>query len=677
MKVHRKHFAALSALFIITTALSALTVNAETLPEPEDAAIGEASSQLPDDNTIPDEIPLPESDDGITDEPLLQAPEDIVTDEPLLQAPEDIVTDEPLLQTPEDIVTDESLLQMTEDAIADDLLLPAPKEAVPEEAPAFSARIEYSFEGYVVKGTFTEFPPDIIHVLPMYSLDGETWQECSDEWDLQYLDTEDPEILAKLQNQICLYASFEPLNSYLAGTLDCFYLKLRLTKENGTTYESQTTVLNRGNPQPVPEEITLTAAFIPSMCIFEKNPFHYYGKYQLTINADAAPEDIASFLPDTLPMEVQLQKGKNFVAKGIVDCPVTWKPLSLPPLTAGESVLIPDAAEEIIIPSGTLLHTPIGIYEIEDALSIEQDKIITDDVMLVLNVVSPKENPTGVLSGENTGLEMAFDLKPTGATAIRAYVCSENAPEWTALPNLSLLEAVNAQPATANSGYICILDSTQEPYRSYLAAKACGGEIQPFFIGLEIEGGVYNGCRLVLAWPDTYELPPDLPDMWGAGGNENNAGADNKNDSTAEGQRPNLPKEAENETETIVETDANPVIESMAETNADQTTESMTETNTDLAADAMAKTNTGQTADSITKTDTDLAADSVAKTNTDLAADAISKSTTETEPSLTAELISSADVAAIIIFICIITIAAKPMINTIPKLFFKKFRITR
>ena len=273
----------------------------------------------------------------------------------------------------------------------------------PDEVPMFNASIEYSFEGYVVKGTFTEFTSDIIHIQPLYSLDGEIWQACGTEWDLRRLGTEDPNELAKLQNQICLYDSFEPLKSYLAGSLDCFYLKLSLIRDNGITYETQVAVIDRGTTQSVPEEITFAAAFDSSMAFFERNPFRYYGRYELTVNADATPEDISALLPDVLPIEVQLLKDNNFIAKGIVDCPVTWKPLSFPRLTAGESVIIPDVAEELVVLAGTLVSTPIGVFRLEEDLRVEQDTIITDEVRLVLNVIAAGEEPAEELPDENSG----------------------------------------------------------------------------------------------------------------------------------------------------------------------------------------------------------------------------------------------------------------------------------
>ncbi|MDE6738585.1 MAG: hypothetical protein K2K07_05795 [Lachnospiraceae bacterium] len=461
----------------------------------------------------------------------------------------DKITDETPLQEPTDVEAEETA-SLSDNALASELSIEESKESeepdmpLPDEAPLFCANIEYSWEGYVVKGTFTEFPDNLNHIHTLYSLDGDIWQECREEWDLQLLGTEDPSDLSHLQTQICLYDSFEPLKSYLAGSLDCFYLKLRLTLKDGRTYESQTAVIDRGEAQPVPEGITLTASFAPSMGILERNPFKYYGRYQITVNPTATPEDIITFLPDTLPIKIDLQQGIDFFAGDIIDCPVTWKSLSLPPLIAGESVTITDAAEEIVVPGGTMLRTPLGVFRLDEPLAVNQN-MVSDEVRLVLNVTAKDGNPTGVLSCENNGLEAAFDLKPTGATAIHAYAYSDQETGWVELPDLRLLDEVNSQPSTANSGYALVLRNDQEPYRSYLEAEAAENTPTPFIIGLKIEGGVYNGRQLVLTWPDTYELPPDLPEVGGAGGNENNAGSDNKDDSTEEGQRPNLPQKPE------------------------------------------------------------------------------------------------------------------------------------
>ena len=421
-----------------------------------------------------------------------------------------------------------------------------PDTPFPNEAPAFHAHIEYSFQGYVAKGSFTEIPPDISLIQPLYSLDGETYQTCGEPWDLSWIGTDDAGSLAKLQNQICLYSSQEPLKSYLDKKLDRFFLKLRLVLQNGVTYETQAALIDRGSQQPVPEELRPEAYFDTSLAAYETRPFCGFGRYQLTVRANASAEEITSCLPDTLPIVVKLEKGLEHVTEGVIDCPVTWKPLSLPELIAGESVTIYDAAEEIVIPKGTLLNTPTGIFRIVEPLKLYDQYGLTNEVRLVLNVVSEDGEPTGALREEHAGLEMAFDLKPTGATEIQAYVWSENNPTWKSLPDVSLLDVVNEQPSTENSGYALVINCEQEPYQSYLTEKTAGNTPMPFLIGLTIKGGVYDGRQLILAWPDTYEIPLALPKLGGSGGNELNAGADNKNDSTSEGQRPNLPQNSDN-----------------------------------------------------------------------------------------------------------------------------------
>lgn len=407
-----------------------------------------------------------------------------------------------------------------------------------DKLPDFHAHIEYSHQGYVVKGTFSDFPADIRDIRPLYSTDGKTWESSDNNWDLHWLG--DEEALEKLRNQICLYSNNEPLKSYLEEKTDRFFLKLRLTMENGIESETKTATIERGAPQPLPEDLNPIAAFAPSLSVLQRNPFLCYGKYQITVRADSTAEEIAALLPDTLPVEIQLQKEIDHVTEGTIDCPVRWKPLTLPRLTAGESVTIMDAAEEIVTPADTMLHTPLGIFELKESLRIHQYGL-TDEIRLVLNVIAEDEKPTGILTEENTGLELAFNLKASGATAIHAYTWTEGDSEWTEIHGCPLLEAVNAQPSTENSGYTPILRKDREPYRSYLAAKAAGHTPTPFLIALKIEGGVYDGRELILSWPDTYELPLQLPSLSGSGGNEGNAGSDNAGSSTPGGQRPSLP----------------------------------------------------------------------------------------------------------------------------------------
>ena len=536
MKMRRMLLAAFAVLLIFTEILPARAEEGVGMP----AASADENAAMPELTSAGEDAAVPE---------LASAGENVAVPE-LAPADENAAVPE-LASADENAAVPElaSVGEKTPD-VPEEPAQAGDESAGPEEPPAFSARVEYSPQGYVVKGTFTEFTSDMVLVQPMYSLDGESYLPCGECWDLPMHDPEAESASENenLQNQLCLYSNSEPLKSYLAGELDLFYLKLCITRENETSYETQTAVIDRGSPQPLPEEISVSAIFDYSVRAREMNPFRYFGRYQITVSEDAAPEEIAAYLPDTLPVEVSLQIGGNAFANGVVDCPITWKPLSIPSLVPGECVNIPDAAEAVSIPAGTLLHTPLGIFQMEEALGIDAPGV-SDEINLVLNVVARDEVPSGVLSEEREGLEVAFHLKPTGAVSIQAYVCSDGAAQWSSLPERPFLDAVNAQPCLKNSGYTLVLDNESEPYRSYLA-QMDGGDPVPFFIGLKIEGGVYDGKQLVLAWPDSYDLPIRLPELGGAGGNENNAGSGNKNDSTDEGQRPNLPQKPADTTET-------------------------------------------------------------------------------------------------------------------------------
>lgn len=414
-----------------------------------------------------------------------------------------------------------------------------------EDAPAFHARIEYRM-GYTVIGTFTDFTPDIVRIETLCSLDGENWQIGAGDWNLFNLGTDDEDKLKELENQPCLFPFEEPLKSYIAGEIDCFYLKLRITRESGLSSETEPAVISRGDLQPVPDGTQCRALFASAVAASEPDPnapyrHRKYARYQLTIVADATAEEIAALLPDTLPVEVQLDRGPDFIAIGIVDCPVTWKTLSLPKLSAGESITIPNAAEEITVPGGTQLPTPLGTFVLEEALSLDLPPS-TGEVRLVLNVSTESRAPAGVLKEDTDGLKAALRQTPTGASSIQAYVLTEAETEWTELSGLSLLEEMNAQPSTENSGYALVLRKDQEPYRSYLEAVKAGTAPTPFFIGLKFHGGIYDGRQLILAWPDIYDELPELPEIRGAQGNEDNAGAVSQDDSTESGQRPNLPQ---------------------------------------------------------------------------------------------------------------------------------------
>lgn len=536
MKIKRTGCAALTALLILT---NAITISAEDAPEmPENAVTADTAAEDAD-AVAPDAVQADgEKNDGQTDDAASPGADDTLPpdagtmEEPSDETPDGGTKDEPSDEMPDAGTTDEPSGETPDGNEAD----------VPQEPPAFSAHVEWTGgNGYVVRGTFTEFTDDIVSIQPMYALDGEAYRLCTDNlcWDLRWIGTDDPDRLRTLQNQICLVSNVEPFKSYLAGTLDRFYIRLRITKENGKSYETKAAVIDRGEPQPLPEGIRAILRFDSTMIAGGWGQPRY-GKYQITVDAGATPGEIVSYLPGTVPVEICLTDSKSAAyTEGVIDCPVSWKPLTLPSLVPGESVTISDAAGEIIVPAGTMLRTPLGIFRLEEACSFDSP-YYTDDIDLVLNVVAEDAAPTGALSEARDGLELAFDFKPTGARTIQAYTCREGDTQWTKLPSPLSLDALDSQPKTANSGYALVLGSDTEPYRTYLAQKDAGNPT-PFYVGVEIEGGVYDKKQLILAWPDSYDLPLALPKLGGSGGNENNAGSGDKDDSTETGQRPNLP----------------------------------------------------------------------------------------------------------------------------------------
>lgn len=412
--------------------------------------------------------------------------------------------------------------------------LPAP--VADNEVPPFSAYIGFSGQGYAVFGN-TTFPDGTCRVQNLYSLDGENYEVYDWEWQIPVVSG-----CAIKTPQVCLKANNEPLKSYLAGTLDRFYLKLHITKDDGTTYESEAAVIERNRaPQPVPDDLALGARFDSSMRVFDRNKHRFYNKYQLTVKEHATVDEIASYLPETLPVQVQVGDGIC-----VVDCPVTWKPLTVTELTPGKSVIIADAAEPVSVPAGTLLDTPIGVFQLDEPLLLGDGQVGANEVQLTLNVISADEKPSGSLAVDRGALKIALTWKPTGATAIRAYTLTEGENEWVEIQGQPLEKTLNAQLSTPNGG-ATILDADAELIRSYLEAVAAGNTPTPFLVGIKIEGGVYDGKQLVLPWPKAYGNDlPYLPEITGgSGGNEGNAGSGNKDDSTDEGQRPNLPQQPE------------------------------------------------------------------------------------------------------------------------------------
>ena len=442
----------------------------------------------------------------------------------------------------------------------------------PEFPPPFTAELRYVYGGYQVEGHFEQFPPDVVNIRSQYSLDGMRYHtvdaEFPNDWDLSNLGTSDEHLRFYLENQVCVTYDDEPLKSYVAGKLDRFYIRLEITTETDV-YQTQAAVFDRTAAQPFPEAVILRAAFPYTMRPLDEigNPLNVaYGQYQVTVRENASPEDVAALLPDTLPIEVQLYQTDTgeLLTSGIARCQADWKPLAPLELAAGQALTIPNAAGVLTVPAGAEIATPLGSYHLEEPLTFTGPD--AGEVQLVLNAVGLEEAPDISLQQNNYqnaqndigALSLAFRQKPSGATAIRAYSFVEGDEEWTELCNLLALRDVDHNQAAALYGYVTILRPGDALFDAYL-----NEELPGFCIGLAIEGGVFDGERVILPWPGEYDPPTSIPEPGGSEGNENDAGSNGgSGDSTEGGQRPSLSRKPPKDL------DSSPVIEPPSDESA-------------------------------------------------------------------------------------------------------------
>ena len=427
---------------------------------------------------------------------------------------------------------------------------------VPETPPSFSAELKWVESAYSVVGHFREFTPGIARMRCAYSWDGVTWQYSNPDfpghWDIESMGDESAREC--LENQEVFLYYEEPLASFLAGVKDSFYLRLEITAEKGVEdgevryfdpYYSDSVLISR-NPQPelLPDGLTPRAAFGFDLSVSETvetdnggdgaEPVTYTrGQYRMTVCENAAAEEIIALLPDTVPVRVRFWdiRTKEKYAFGDVSCPVTWKveelkaKLTEAPLKAGEMLVLEDMAKPLAVPAGTCVETALGTYILREPLAFTTF-YDSGDIALVLHPVKAGAVPQAALreyrfeeTSEDVGdpLSLAFWNKPSGAVSIRAYARLDDT-RWD-LGELLERRRVDHNQSHALYGYLELLEPYEEPYSSWLA-----GEIDGFSIGLEIVGGVFDGQRLELPWPQDYEYPQEVFDPFDNEGQENNAG---------------------------------------------------------------------------------------------------------------------------------------------------------
>ena len=405
---------------------------------------------------------------------------------------------------------------------------------LPEEPPAFTTVIKHrGGAGWVLMGRFEAFTPDIKDVTPCWSLDGVQFQR-SDDW--QWL-------LDKGAEQTCMAPSQEPFSSYLDGHIDLFYVKLHITTWSGQAYDTQVAVVSRNDPQPQPEGTVVAVAYpVMTMAVFERDERKLCGRWQVTAREGTAWDTLAAWLPDTLPIELQLMQGGTAIDWGSVRWGVTWEtPEAFTPDVGGSPYVIKDAAEPLDLAAGLEVPMYNGIYRLNETPDFASQGA-SDQVNLFINVVPGDARAKIHLfdNGNDRGaLSLAFEEKPTGATAIRYYYLTEGMEDWTLVGDLLDKLPVDAVPKAKEYGDVPLFTEEDTPYREY---KEAG---QPFLVGIEIEGGVFDGELHTLSWPGDYDPPPSTPDFNGSGGNENNAGGGSGGSDDGNGQRPDLPDEEE------------------------------------------------------------------------------------------------------------------------------------
>lgn len=445
---------------------------------------------------------------------------------------------------------------------------------IPETPPPFSADIKLGWFSYSVLGHFSDFAPNVAKVCNTYSWGGLSYQYSDPDyptmWEMTYLGNNDPQAIKRLENQEVAQYYEEPLESFLAGDRDSFYLRLEITTEDNQVYYSEAVQIARQERQLVPEHLQPSARFGFDLAVKEMHNrpdtdedgedeyiAYTHGEYQLSVREDATSEEIMALLPETVPVRVLFwdKTTKEKYLFGDIACPVEWKDIPPLSLTPGEPLVLSDMAKPLVIPRGTDVVTALGTYTLRKPLTFKSN-YDSDTINLIINPVGVDEKPNIALRAFNRDLgdydetdpdriepdaplTLAFWHKPSGATAIKAFaVVDEKKTELFDLPDR---RDINHNQSHELYGYIELCQSNEYPLRDYL-----DGTIDEFFIELEIEGGTYDGMQVTLPWPFVYDLPVEIPDPDGFEGQENNAGSDSgiwdDEDSTSNGgQRPTLP----------------------------------------------------------------------------------------------------------------------------------------
>ena len=405
----------------------------------------------------------------------------------------------------------------------------------PESPPTFSTEVQHSNQGTSLVGRFEAFTTDIQKIEPIYSLDGKGFHaDPGKAWELSLWNDENKS--RGLFRQTCFTSSDEPFRSYLNGSLEQFYVKLRITTWSGGSYESEAALVRRGAPQPVPDGVRLGAMYAGGMRV----PRQRCNKAYVTAREGMPWAEVEPLLPTSLPVDIQLlTKNLEIIDRGLAQGAATWRPQEDLTLTASDkSVVFEDALASLDIPQGYEVPMATGRYQLLERPTF--DPLCGEAVQLWVNLLKQDARASLGLNADLGGtagidLHMAFDQKPSGAKAIRYFYYYEGLEDWVEAGEVLEQAPVDVQPGNEASVYYKLFSTEDGPYGAYLAGKLDG-----FLVGVEIEGGVFDGELHQLAWPGEYETPARVPEFGGSGGNRGDAGSGDGG-GNGDGQRPGLP----------------------------------------------------------------------------------------------------------------------------------------
>ncbi|MEG0272977.1 MAG: hypothetical protein RR639_05370 [Hydrogenoanaerobacterium sp.] len=389
--------------------------------------------------------------------------------------------------------------------------------------------LKQSFEGYGIFVTLPDMSEDMTSIIPCYSFD-----------DIDYTAEDYNALLVDLsqKTQQCFWSMESPLLEYLAGKKDKFYIKLKITYQNGIESMTQSACISRSlEEQQLPADCNLAAWYDTPIRTIQYNPLKIFGQYHFTVPANATPAELAALLPAQVPVELQITQNRQKLHNELVKYYVEWPTdISL----SGATTKI--AAVKLTPPQEIKVSIGEKTYSIKKTESIHFDG---PELFVSFHAVDKNTKSTLLLDETTNGLRATLPLKPTGAKEILPEYSVDGGKSWVSTQDILHSSPLTSYPPRFESYTAPILDCTKAPMKDY-----CDKKISGFLVRLKINGGAFDGLTEPAKWPADYVYTPPRDDTNddGGTGNNGNIGAGG-GESNSGGQRPSLPQE--NNTSTL------------------------------------------------------------------------------------------------------------------------------